>query len=116
VNSARGQAEAQVLEAEARQKAAILAAEGERQAIVLKARADQERQVLQAQATAQALKIVAQSLQQDPKAAEALQFLIAQSYLATGQAIGSSNSSKVMFMDPRNILSTLESLKTLTGD
>jgi hypothetical protein len=36
--------------------------------------------------------------------------------LATGQAIGSSNSSKVMFMDPRNILSTLESLKTLTGD
>ncbi|MFG3819372.1 SPFH domain-containing protein [Limnothrix redekei] len=116
VNSARGQAEAQVLEAEARQKAAILAAEAERQAIVLKARADQERQVLQAQATAQALKIVAQSLQQDPKAAEALQFLMAQSYLATGQAIGTSNSSKVMFMDPRNILSTLESLKTLTGD
>lgn len=116
VNSARGKAEAQVLEAEARQKAAVLAAEAERQAIILKAQADRQKQVLQAQATSEALKILAQSLNDDPRAAEALQFLVAQSYLATGQAIGSSNSSKVMFMDPRNILSTIESLKDLTGD
>ncbi|TAD77670.1 MAG: paraslipin [Oscillatoriales cyanobacterium] len=116
VNTARGQAEAQVLAAEAQQKAAVLGAEAEKQAIVLKAQADRQKQVLQAQATSEALAIVAQSLQNDPKAAEALQFLIAQSYLATGQAIGTSSSSKVMFMDPRNILSTIESLKDLTGD
>jgi regulator of protease activity HflC (stomatin/prohibitin superfamily) len=116
VNTARGQAEAQVLAAEAQQKAAVLGAEAEKQAIVLKAQAERQKQVLQAQATSEALAIVAQSLQKDPKAAEALQFLIAQSYLATGQAIGTSSSSKVMFMDPRNILSTIESLKDLTGD
>lgn len=116
VNSARGKAEAQVLDAEARQKAAILDAEAQQKAIVLKAQAERQQQVLKAQATAEALQIVAKVLQSDPNAREALQFLLAQSYLEMGQKIGSSNSSKVMFMDPRSIPATLEGMRSIVDD
>lgn len=105
INSARGQAEAQVLEAEANQKALILKAQAERQA-----------QVLQAHATAEALQIVAKTLGSDARAQEALQFLLAQHYIDMGTTIGKSDSSKIMFMDPRSILATLEGMKAIVGD
>ncbi|MBF2002453.1 MAG: SPFH/Band 7/PHB domain protein [Synechococcales cyanobacterium C42_A2020_086] len=105
VNSARGRAEAQVLEAEAQQKATILRAQAARQ-----------EQVLKAQATAEALQVIAKTLQADPSAREALQFLMAQHYLDTGAKIGSSSSSKVMFMDPRNITATVESIRAIVGE
>ena len=115
VNSARGRADAQVLEAEALQKAAILNAEGQQKTIVLKAQAERQQQVLKAQATAEALQIVAKTLNNDPQAHEALQFLIAQHYLEMGTKIGSSDSSKVMFMDPRSIPATLEGMRSIVG-
>jgi len=105
VNSAQGKAEARVLEAEAAKKAAILDAE---------AQARQE--VLKAEATARAMDIVTNKLQGDPKAREALQFLLAQNYLEMGKTIGSSDSSKVMFMDPRSMISTLEGVRSAIGD
>jgi regulator of protease activity HflC (stomatin/prohibitin superfamily) len=116
VNSARGKAEAQVLDAEARQKAAILEAEAQQKAIVLKAQAQRQEQVLKAQATAEALQIVTKALKGDPNAREALQFLIAQNYLEMGKTIGSSDSSKVMFMDPRSIPATIEGMRSIVGD
>jgi len=116
INSARGKAEAQVLDAEARQKAAILEAEAQQKAIILKAQAERQQQVLKAQATAEALQIVAKILQTDPNAREALQFLLAQNYLEMGMKIGSSDSSKVMFMDPRSIPATLEGMRSIVGD
>ena len=116
INSARGKAEAQVLDAEARQKAAILEAEAQQKAIILKAQAERQQQVLKAQATAEALQIVAKTLQTDPNAREALQFLLAQNYLEMGSKIGSSDSSKVMFMDPRSIPGTLEGMRAIVGD
>ena len=105
INSARGRAEAQVLEAEAMQKA-----------IVLKAQAERQSHVYQAQATAEALQILTKVLANDPAAKEALQFLLAQHYLDMGTTIGNSDSSKVMFMDPRNIPATLEGMKSIVGD
>jgi regulator of protease activity HflC (stomatin/prohibitin superfamily) len=116
VNAARGQAEAQVLEAEANKKAVILQAEAQQQATVLKAQADRQQQILAAQATAQALQLVTAALNEDPTAAQALQFLMAQSYLTTSTAIGTSNSSKVLFMDPHNLMATLESAKAVVAD
>lgn len=116
VNSARGKAEAQVLDAEARQKAAIMDAEAQQKAIVLKAQAQRQEQVLKAQATAEALQIVTKTLQSDPKAGEALQFLLAQNYLDMGKVIGSSDSSKVMFMDPRSIPATIEGMRSIITD
>lgn len=116
VNSARGKAEAQVLDAEARQKAAILEAEGQQKTIILRAQAERQQQVLRAQATAEALQVVAKTLKSDPTAREALQFLLAQNYLDMGMKIGSSDSSKVMFMDPRNIPATIEGIRSIVSN
>ena len=116
VNSARGKAEAQVLDAEARQKAAIMEAEAQQKAIVLKAQAERQQQVLKAQATAEALQIITKILKNDPTAGETLQFLLAQNYLDMGTTIGSSDSSKVMFMDPRNIPATMEGIRSIVSN
>lgn len=116
VNSARGKAEAQVLDAEARQKSVVMEAEAQQKSIVLKAQAERQQQVLKAQATAEALQIIAKTLKTDPGAREALQFLLAQNYLDMGITIGSSGSSKVMFMDPRSIPATLEGMRSIVGD
>ncbi|QOV23960.1 SPFH domain-containing protein [Anabaenopsis elenkinii] len=116
VNTAKGKAEAQILDAEARQKATILQAEAEQQAIILQAQAERQQQVLKAQATAEALKIITNTLNSQPGAQEALQFLLAQSYLDMGTKIGSSDSSKVMFMDPRTIPATLEGMRSIVAD
>ena len=101
INSAEGQARAKILEAEALKKAAILQAE-----------ANREQQVLKAQATASALEIVSGKLDSDPKAKEALQFLLARHYLEMASSIGTSESSKVMFLDPQTLMGTIEGIKS----
>ena len=116
VNSARGQAESEVLAAESGKKAAILEAEAEQKAIVLKAQAFRQEAVLRAQATSEAMQIIADKLRTDPQAQNALQFLLAQNYLEMGQQIGASDSSKIMFMDPRSIPATLEGMKAIVGE
>ncbi|KAI9133780.1 SPFH domain-containing protein [Acaryochloris sp. CCMEE 5410] len=116
VNSARGSAEAQVLAAEARKKSAILEAEAEQQSIVLRAQGDRQDRVLRAHATSEALQIVTQALKQDPKAEQALQFLLAQNYMDMGATIGESDSSKVMFMDPRSVPASIEGIRSIIDD
>ncbi|TVP67371.1 MAG: SPFH/Band 7/PHB domain protein [Nodularia sp. (in: Bacteria)] len=116
VNSARGKAEAQILDAEARQKSTILQAEAQQKSIVLQAQAERQQQVLKAQATSEALQIITKTLNSEPGAQEALQFLLAQNYLEMGTKIGSSDSSKVMFMDPRSIPATLEGMRSIVSD
>ncbi|TVQ49123.1 MAG: SPFH/Band 7/PHB domain protein [Gloeocapsa sp. DLM2.Bin57] len=105
INSAKGRAEAQVLEAEADKKALILRAE-----------ANQQEQVLKAQATAEAVQTVMKALAGDRQATQAVQFLLAQKYIEMGQIIGSSESSKVMFMDPNSILASLEGMKAIVTE
>jgi regulator of protease activity HflC (stomatin/prohibitin superfamily) len=116
VNSARGKAEAQVLDAEARQKSVILQAEAEQKAIVLRAQAERQNQVLKAQATAEAIQIVNQSLKADASAPEAGKMLLALNYLDMGTTIGKSDSSKVMFMDPRSIPATLQGMLSIVDN
>jgi regulator of protease activity HflC (stomatin/prohibitin superfamily) len=113
INEAEGKAQAKLLEAESLKKAAILDAEAQKEAIVLKAEAERQQQVLKAQSTAQAMGIITQQLKSDPRAKESLQFLLAQNYLDMGKTIGNSESSKVMFMDPRSIVSTLEGMRSV---
>ncbi|BAZ23749.1 band 7 protein [Kalymmatonema gypsitolerans NIES-4073] len=116
VNSARGKADAQVLDAEARQKAVILQAEAEQKAIVLKAQAERQQQVLKAQAVAESADIIAQKIQTNPNGHKALEVLLALGYLDMGAIIGKSDSSKVMFMDPRTIPATLEGIRSIVSD
>ncbi len=113
VNSARGKADAQVLDAEAQQKSVVMRAEAEQKATVLRAQAARQEQVLKAQATTEALQIIAKTLQTDPNAREALQYLMAQNYLDMGSKIGASASSKVMFMDPRTIPAAMEGIRSI---
>ena len=113
INKARGLADSQLLNAEASQKAAILEAEGQKQSRILRAEAERQEQVLKAQGTAQAMQVLLQSMKGNPQSQEALQFLLAQNYISMGTTIGSSSSSKVMFMDPRSLPSTLEGLKSI---
>lgn len=102
INSAQGRAEAKLLEAESQKKAAILEAEGKKQ-----------QQILQAQATAEALDIIVNQVKSDPSAEKALQFLLTQQYLEMGKVIGSSESSKVLFIDPNSIVSTLHGISSI---
>lgn len=116
VNSARGRAESQVLDAEAHQKSVILEAEGQQQATLLRAEAERQQQVLKAQGIAEAAQVIAQRIQADSDAQEALQVLFALGYLDMATAIGRSDSSKVMFMDPRTIPATLEGIRSIIGE
>ena len=116
INSARGRAESVVLDAEARQKSAILDAQADQKTIVLRAQAARQEQVLKAQATAEAVEVIAQKIKIDPNAREALQFILAQEYLEMSSQIGKSESSKVMFLDPRSIPGAIESMKSIVGD
>jgi regulator of protease activity HflC (stomatin/prohibitin superfamily) len=116
VNSARGKAEAQILDAEARQKSVILQAEAEQKAIVLKAQAERQQQVLKAQAIAESAEIIAQKINTNSTARPALEVLLALGYLDMGSTIGKSDSSKVMFIDPRTIPATLEGIRSIVSD
>jgi regulator of protease activity HflC (stomatin/prohibitin superfamily) len=116
VNSARGKADAQVLEAEANQKAVVLRAEADQKAAVLKAQAERQAAVLKAQATAEAIGIVTQALKNDPRAMEAGQVLLALGYLDMGNTIGKSDSSKVMFMDPKSIPAALQGMLSMVDE
>jgi regulator of protease activity HflC (stomatin/prohibitin superfamily) len=102
INSAQGRAEAKLLEAESMKKAAILEAEAKKQ-----------QQLLQAEATAQSLAIIMNQLNSDEGSQKALQFLLTQQYLDTSKTIGSSESSKVMFMSPTSIMSTLQGIGSI---
>lgn len=113
INTAKGKAESQVLQAEAQKKAVVLEAEADQKAIVLRAQAERQEQVLKAQATSEALRIIAETIRTDPQAREALQFLMAQQYIEMGAEIGTSPSSKVMFMDPNSIPATVEGMKSI---
>jgi regulator of protease activity HflC (stomatin/prohibitin superfamily) len=116
INSARGKAEAQILDAEARQKAVILQAEAEQKAAILRAQAERQSQVLKAQATAEAIQIVHQALASDAKAVEAGKVLLALNYLDMAAAIGKSDSSKVMFMDPHSIPATIQGMLSMVDN
>ncbi len=116
VNSARGKAEAQLLAAEADQKAVVLAAEAQQKAVVMRARADRESQVLKAQATAEAIQLVVKAIQNDPNALGASQLLLAMGYIEMGNTIGTSESSKVMFMDPKSIPAAIQGMLSMVDD
>jgi regulator of protease activity HflC (stomatin/prohibitin superfamily) len=116
VNSARGKADAQILDAEARQKSLIMQAEAEQKAIILRAQAERQQQVLKAQAIAESAKIIAQEMKANPDTQKAVDVLLALSYLDMGTTIGKSDSSKVMFMDARNIPATLEGIRSIVSD
>jgi regulator of protease activity HflC (stomatin/prohibitin superfamily) len=107
--------------AEIEKKAMISLSEGIKTSEITKAEAEarsnrvlaeSERQVQLEQTEAMALSIerIANAIAKHPNGKEAVQYLLAQKYLAMGQAIGESPSSKVLFMDPDSIPAAIQAL------
>jgi regulator of protease activity HflC (stomatin/prohibitin superfamily) len=82
----------------------------------LKAQAERQQQVLKAQAIAESAEIIAQRMTANPEAKKAIEILLALGYIDMGSIIGKSDSSKVMFMDPRTIPATLEGIRSIVSD
>ncbi|MEN9210206.1 MAG: SPFH domain-containing protein, partial [Thermostichus sp. DG02_2_bins_29] len=101
---------AAILKSEGEQQASINQATGAAKAQILRAEADKRERLLLAEGTAEALKTIAATLQENPQASNALQYLMAQNYIDMGFKVGNSPSSKVIFMDPNSIPGTLQGL------
>jgi regulator of protease activity HflC (stomatin/prohibitin superfamily) len=112
--------------AEIEKKAMISLSEGEKASEIKKAQAvaesnlvlaESERQVRLKQTEAIALSIerISMAIAKHEHGADAVQYLLAQKYLETGQAIGQSPSSKVLFMDPHSLPGAIQSLLAM-GD
>ncbi|MCT7992009.1 SPFH domain-containing protein [Laspinema olomoucense] len=102
INNAKGEAEARILQAKARQQAALLQAE-----------AQQQQQVLNAKGTAEAVSTLAKTLESDPYATEAMQFLLAQTYLDI--SLKMAGEGKGSIPDPRQIPATLDGVRSLVS-
>jgi regulator of protease activity HflC (stomatin/prohibitin superfamily) len=111
--AAERQKRAAILKSEGEQQANINQATGAAKSLILRAEADKRERLLRAEGTSEALRVIANTLDSSPQAANALQFLMAQSYVDMGQKVGNSPSSKVIFMDPNSIPGTLQGMMSM---
>jgi regulator of protease activity HflC (stomatin/prohibitin superfamily) len=105
LNAARGRAEALVLEAKAKQEA-----------LVLEAQAQAQQQALLAGARADAATRLAQAMQANPEASEAIRLLLAGDWMAMGEAMARAPGGSVLMVDPQSPAALLAALKGLQRD
>jgi regulator of protease activity HflC (stomatin/prohibitin superfamily) len=104
LNAARGRAEALVLDARAKQEALLLEAE-----------AQAKQQALLAQARADAATRLAEAMQAQPQAAEAIRLLLARDWMAMGEAMANAPAGSVLMVDPQSPAALLAALQGLQG-
>ncbi|MFM7648112.1 MAG: SPFH domain-containing protein [Cyanobium sp.] len=100
LNAARGRAEALVLDARAKQEA-----------LVLEAQAQAQQQTLLAQARADAAIRLAEAMQANPEASEAIRLLLARDWMAMGEAMAQAPGGSVLMVDPQSPASLLAALR-----
>lgn len=100
LNAARGRAEALVLDARAKQ-----------QALVMEAEAQATQQGLLAQARADAAIRLAEAMQTNPEATEAIRLLLARDWMAMGEAMAQAPGGSVLMVDPQSPASLLAALR-----
>ena len=100
LNAARGRAEALVLDARAKQEA-----------LVLEAQAQAQQQGLLAQARADAAIRLAEAMQANPEASEAIRLLLARDWMAMGEAMAQAPGGSVLMVDPQSPASLLAALR-----
>jgi regulator of protease activity HflC (stomatin/prohibitin superfamily) len=100
LNAARGRAEALVLDAKAKQEA-----------LVLEAQAQAQQQGLLAQARADAAIRLAEAMQANPEASEAIRLLLARDWMAMGEAMAQAPGGSVLMVDPQSPASLLAALR-----
>jgi regulator of protease activity HflC (stomatin/prohibitin superfamily) len=102
LNAARGRAEALVLDARAKQ-----------QALVMEAEAQAQQQALLAQARADAALRLAEAMQANPQASEAIRLLLARDWMAMGEHMAQAPGGSVLMVDPQSPAALLTALKGL---
>jgi regulator of protease activity HflC (stomatin/prohibitin superfamily) len=105
LNAARGRAEALVLDAKAKQEA-----------LVLEAQAQAQQQALLAAARADAATRLAEAMQANPEATEAIRLLLARDWMAMGEAMAQAPGGSVLMVDPMSPAALLTALKGLQRD
>jgi regulator of protease activity HflC (stomatin/prohibitin superfamily) len=105
LNAARGRAEALVLDAKAKQEA-----------LIMEAQAQSQQQALLAQARADAATRLAEAMQANPEATEAIRLLLARDWMAMGEAMAQAPGGSVLMVDPQSPASLLTALKGLQGN
>ncbi len=111
--AAERQKRAVILKSEGDQQSNINQATGAARAQILRAEAEKREKLLRAEGTAEALRVIATTLQEDPRAEQALQFMLAQTYIDMGLKVGNSPSSKVIFMDPQSLPGMVQGMMSM---
>jgi len=118
------QAMEQQMTAEREKRAAILRSEGERdsqvnaargraEALLLDAEAQAKQQTLLAQARADAASRLAEAMQANPQAAEAMRLLLAGDWMAMGEQMAKAPGGSVLMVDPQSPAALLTALRGL---
>ncbi|MCX5932631.1 MAG: SPFH/Band 7/PHB domain protein [Cyanobacteria bacterium] len=102
VNAAKGRAEALVLDAKAQQEALLLDAE-----------AQAKQQEMLAVARGRAAAELARLIDASPSGSEALRLLLAQDWMAMGEALGKAPGGSVLMVDPQSPAALLAALRGL---
>ena len=102
VNGARAKAEALVLDAKAKQEALLLEAE-----------AQAKQQTLLSQSRADAATRLAEAMQANPQASEAMRLLLAGDWMAMGEQMASAPAGSVLMVDPQSPAALLTALRGL---
>ncbi len=118
------QAMEQQMTAEREKRAALLRSEGERdsqvnaapgraEALLLDAEAQAKQQTLLAQARADAASRLAEAMQANPQAAEAMRLLLAGDWMAMGEQMAQAPGGSVLMVDPQSPAALLTALRGL---
>jgi regulator of protease activity HflC (stomatin/prohibitin superfamily) len=118
------QAMEQQMTAEREKREAILRSEGERdsqvnaargraEALLLDAEAQAKQQTLLAQARADAASRLAEAMQANPQAAEAMRLLLAGDWMAMGEQMAHAPGGSVLMVDPQSPAALLTALRGL---
>jgi len=63
-----------------------------------------------AQGTVESIQQISKAIQADPRAIDALRYLIAEKYIESNQKLGESENAKILFMDPKAMNEAMEAL------
>lgn len=86
------------------------AAQIEKRAEILKAEGKKTASILEAEGNVKSMQMIAQAFDGHLSRSEILKFLLAQRYVDANQKLGESDSSKVIFMNPRDLTEGLVDL------
>jgi regulator of protease activity HflC (stomatin/prohibitin superfamily) len=82
----------------------------------MEAEAQAQQQALLAQARADAATRLAEAMQANPQATEAIRLLLARDWMAMGEAMAQAPGGSVLMVDPQSPASLLTALKGLQGN